>query len=46
MNTIEIWKPIVEYEGLYEVSNLGNIKSLNRNISNGNGIYTIKSRII
>lgn len=25
----EIWKPIVGYEGLYEVSNLGNVKSLN-----------------
>jgi len=26
---IEIWKPIKDYEGLYEVSNLGNVKSLN-----------------
>ena len=26
---IEIWKPIPKYEGLYEVSNFGNIKSLN-----------------
>lgn len=26
MNT-EIWKPVVEYEGLYEVSNLGNVYS-------------------
>lgn len=25
---MEIWKPIKDYEGLYEVSNLGNIKSL------------------
>lgn len=25
----EIWKPIIGYEGLYEVSNYGNIKSLN-----------------
>lgn len=25
---IEIWKPIKEYEGLYEVSNLGRVKSL------------------
>jgi hypothetical protein len=28
-NTNEIWKPIKGYEGLYEVSNLGNVKSLN-----------------
>ena len=26
---IEIWKPVVGYEGLYECSNLGNIRSLN-----------------
>lgn len=26
---MEIWKPVVGYEGLYEVSNLGNVKSLN-----------------
>lgn len=25
----EIWKPIIGYEGLYEVSNFGNVKSLN-----------------
>lgn len=28
----EIWKPIKGYEGLYEVSNLGRIKSLKRKI--------------
>lgn len=28
-NNIEIWKPVVGYEGLYEVSNLGNVRSLN-----------------
>lgn len=27
----EIWKPVVGYEGLYEVSNMGNVKSLNYN---------------
>lgn len=27
----EIWKPIKGFEGFYEVSNLGNIKSLPRN---------------
>lgn len=25
---VEIWRPIQGYEGLYEVSNLGNVKSL------------------
>lgn len=28
MNNVEIWKPIKGYEGLYEVSNLGNVKRL------------------
>ena len=27
----EIWKPVVGYEGLYEISNLGRVKSLPRN---------------
>lgn len=31
---IEIWKPVVGYEGLYEVSNLGNVRSLNYNHTN------------
>lgn len=26
----EVWKPVVGYEGLYDVSNFGNIKSLDR----------------
>lgn len=29
---IEIWKDIEGYEGLYQVSNFGNVKSLKRNI--------------
>lgn len=33
----EIWKDIKDYEGLYQVSNLGRIKSLSRNV------YSIKS---
>ena len=28
-NIIEIWKPVVGYEGLYEVSDLGRVRSLN-----------------
>lgn len=26
----EIWKPILGYEGLYEVSNKGNVRSMDR----------------
>ena len=31
MNKIEEWKPVKNFEGLYEVSNLGRIKSLYKN---------------
>lgn len=34
----EIWKDIKDYEGLYQVSNLGKIKSLGRTILKYNGI--------
>lgn len=30
MNGNEIWKPVRDYEGLYEVSNLGRVKSLSK----------------
>jgi hypothetical protein len=35
MNSREKWKPVVGYEGLYEVSNLGRIKSLPRTTTSG-----------
>lgn len=31
----EIWKPIIDYFGLYEVSNLGRVRSLDRRTKNG-----------
>lgn len=37
MNEIEIWKPIINYEGYYEISNKGNIRSLDRIINLKNG---------
>ena len=37
----EQWKDIKGYEGLYEVSNLGNVRSLDRTVKRGQG-YTIK----
>ena len=39
MNIIEQWKPVKGYEELYEVSNLGRVKSLNYN-------HTGKERIL
>ena len=31
----EIWKDIEEFEGLYSISNLGKIKSIERFVKNG-----------
>ena len=31
----EIWKPVVGWENLYEVSNLGNVRSLDRYVNIG-----------
>lgn len=33
----EIWKDILGYEGIYQVSNLGNVKSLDRDYIAGSG---------
>ena len=35
----EIFKPVKDYDGLYEVSNLGRVKSLKRSVFNGKGFY-------
>ena len=39
----EIWKDIPEYEGIYQVSNLGHVKSLSRVTSHG---HSRKERIL
>ncbi|MED5492674.1 MAG: NUMOD4 domain-containing protein [Pseudomonadota bacterium] len=42
----EIWKPISGYEGLYEVSNLGRVKSLGRmRVTKGGGKSWLPERI-
>jgi hypothetical protein len=42
----EIWKDIKGFEGRYQVSNLGNVKSLDRLIWNGSGMQLLKSKIL
>jgi len=42
---IEIWKDVVGYDGIYEVSDLGRIKSLSRYRGNGNGGYIMPDKI-
>lgn len=47
VQSIEIWKPIIGYEGYYEVSNYGNVRSINRIIidSKGNAL-NYKSKLL
>ena len=42
----EIWKDIKSYEGLYQVSNLGKVRSLKRYINNGTGTRSLKERML
>ena len=42
----EVWKDIEGYEGLYQVSNFGNIKSLPKVRHNGRGTYIQKEKIL
>ena len=41
----EVWKDIVGYEGLYQVSNLGRVKSLDKVISTRNGYSSFEKSI-
>lgn len=43
---MEIWKDINFYEGLYQISNLGNVRSLDRKICIKNRIWKIKGRML
>ena len=44
---MEIWKDVVGYEGLYQVSNYGKVRSLDRNIKYKDGrVYYTKGKIL
>ena len=43
---MEIFKDITGYEGIYQVSNLGRVKSLERKAFNGRCIRTVKEKIL
>lgn len=44
---MEEWKDVVGYEGLYEVSNLGNVRSIDREIKCKNGnVQLFKGKVI
>ena len=42
----EIWKDIEGYEGLYQVSNMGRVKSLEKTVRNARGLYKKPERIM
>lgn len=42
---MEIWKDIKGYEGLYQISNLGNVRSLDRYETNGRTTILYKGKI-
>ena len=46
MREEEIWKDIEGYEGYYMVSNMGNVKSVERTARIGNGYRTVHERIL
>lgn len=41
----EIWKDVRNFEGEYQVSTLGNFKSLPKKIWNGHGFYISKKEL-
>ena len=42
----EVFNDVPGYEGMYQVSNLGRVKSLSRKVKNGMRLRTIKERIL
>ena len=43
---MEIWKDINGYEGLYQISNFGRVKSLERKHNWGGSIYNVSEKIL
>jgi hypothetical protein len=44
---LEVWKDIKDYEGIYQVSNFGNVKSLSRTVLGKNNVPTLlKEKIL
>ena len=44
--SVEVWKPVAGYEGLYEVSDHGRVRSLPGFRWNGQNIHAFKGRIL
>lgn len=46
MNQKEIWRDVKDYEGIYQVSNLGRVKSLDRKVRSKNLSFRLKKQKI
>ena len=42
----EIWKDVVGFEDYYQVSNLGNVRSKDREVNTWHGVILKKGRIL
>ena len=42
----EIWKDVIGYEGLYQVSSLGRVKGLEKKVTRSNRIHSLKERML
>lgn len=40
----EIWKEVLGFEGLYEVSNHGNVRSVDREVNHNKGLQSLKGK--
>lgn len=43
---MEIWKDVIGYEGLYQVSSFGNVKSLSRERTTNGGLFVSKEKLL
>ena len=47
MNNKEVWKDIIGYEGYYQISNFGNVRSVDRIVVHSNGKHiNIRARLL
>lgn len=47
LQALEDWRPVVGYEGLYDISNFGNVYSVPRVVTRSNGVpQTIKGGLL
>ena len=46
MSTEEEWRPIVGFEGLYEVSDQGRVRSVARTVKRGKSTHSVRERIL